>query len=190
MRSAFVGVLGLCAVVVCVACSQSLSPTTPSSVRPTALSADTAAGVTTTDVSSIAYDQAARQVPFKGELAGTSALTPLQPPFASVTVSAAGNGTHLGRFTLEIPHTVNFVTQSAEGTMTFTAANGDTVTAVFTGQLQLGPIESVIEHATITGGTGRFVGATGSFTMHRLLDPVAGTTTGSFDGTISPPGQN
>ena len=43
----------------------------------------------------------------------------------------------------------------------------------------------IVEDATITGGTGRFAGATGSFTCERLYDTIEGTTTGSFEGTIS-----
>ena len=43
----------------------------------------------------------------------------------------------------------------------------------------------IVETAIITGGTGRFAGATGSFTVERLFDTVAGTITGSFEGTIS-----
>ena len=43
----------------------------------------------------------------------------------------------------------------------------------------------IVETATITGGTGRFAGATGSFVVERLYDIVGGTTIGSFDGTIS-----
>jgi hypothetical protein len=41
--------------------------------------------------------------------------------------------------------------------------------------------------ATITGGTGRFAGATGSFVGDRLVDMAHGTVTESFDGTISTP---
>jgi hypothetical protein len=40
----------------------------------------------------------------------------------------------------------------------------------------------------MTGGIGRFVGATGSFTVERLFNQVTGLTTGSFEGTISSPG--
>jgi hypothetical protein len=87
-----------------------------------------------------------------------------------------------------VPHTVNFATATGDGTYTFTAANGDTLTADFTGEAQVGPIISIVEHATITGGTGRFAGAAGTFTAHRLYDPVNSTTTGSFEGTISAPG--
>ena len=127
-------------------------------------------------------------MPFKGTLEGSQTTTPLEPPLAFSVVSATGTATHLGRFTLEIPHTVNFATATGDGTYTFTAANGDTLTADFTGEAQVGPIISIVEHATITGGTGRFAGAAGTFTAHRLYDPVNGTTTGSFEGTISAPG--
>jgi hypothetical protein len=42
-----------------------------------------------------------------------------------------------------------------------------------------------VESATITGGTGRFTSATGSFTVERLFDPSTNITTGTFDGTIA-----
>ena len=46
----------------------------------------------------------------------------------------------------------------------FTAASGDTLRADFTGQATLVEgVISTIETATVTGGTGRFVGASGSF---------------------------
>ena len=45
-----------------------------------------------------------------------------------------------------------------------------------------------VETATITGGTGRFAGATGSFTVERLLNLDTFLTTVSFEGTISSPG--
>ena len=46
----------------------------------------------------------------------------------------------------------------------------------------------IVETATIAGGTGRFAGATGAFTVQRLNDTTSGTTIGSFEGTISSPG--
>ena len=105
-----------------------------------------------------------------------------------------GNASHLGRYTVENPHTVNLVTRNATGTFTFTAANGDTVTANESGHAEIvsgtppAAVLSIVEHATITGGTGRFDGATGSFTVERTLDQTTGVTTGSFEGTISSPG--
>lgn len=132
------------------------------------------------------------QVPFKGRLAGTVSVTPLTPPIASVRIDGTGNATHLGRFTVEVPHLVNQATRIAEGTYEFTAANGDTVTADFSGQATLlAPgVLSVAETGTITGGTGRFAGATGSFSAERMFFVATGVTTGSFWGSISSPGQD
>jgi hypothetical protein len=131
---------------------------------------------------------AGEQVPFKGSFEGDVSVTPLAPPFVEVDVEAAGNATHLGRFTLDIPHVVNRATRTAMGSYEFTAANGDTVYAEFTGVATPTAVPGVLyieETATITGGTGRFAGASGSFTAERLYDMVAGTTIGSFEGTIT-----
>ena len=131
------------------------------------------------------------QVPFKGSLEGVVTITPLTPPFVSVLIEATGKATHLGKFTLEIPHVVNRSDSTAIGSYEFTAANGDKVYAEFTGTATPTAIPGVLyieETATITGGTGRFTGATGSFTSERLYDTIDGTTVGSFEGTISSPG--
>jgi hypothetical protein len=133
---------------------------------------------------------AGEQVPFKGSFEGDVTSTPLAPPFVMVDVEATGEATHLGKFTLDIPHVVNRATRAAVGTYEFTAANGDKVYAEFTGLATPTAIPGVLyieETATITGGTGRFAGATGSFTSERLYDTIEGTTTGSFEGTISSP---
>ncbi len=135
---------------------------------------------------------AGEQVPFKGRLEGVATVTPLRPPFVLVVVNATGNATHLGRFTLAIPHTVNRANGTATGSYQFTAANGDTLTADFTGKARPTATPGVLaiaETATITGGTGRFDGATGNFTAQRLFNTVTGTTVGSFEGTISSPGR-
>jgi hypothetical protein len=134
---------------------------------------------------------AGEQLPFKGSFEGDVTVTPLAPPFVMVDVEATGNATQLGLFTLDIPHVVNRATRTAIGTYEFTAANGDTVYAEFTGVATPTAIPGVLyieETATITGGTGRFAGATGIFSVERWYDMVAGTTIGSFEGTISSPG--
>jgi hypothetical protein len=135
---------------------------------------------------------AGEPVPFKGDLEGDVTVTPLPPPappfMVAADVEATGNATQLGLFTLDIPHLVNRKARTAAGTYGFTAANGDTLTAVFTGTATPTAIPGVLyieETATIKGGTGRFAGATGSFIVERLFDTVAGTTTGSFTGTIT-----
>ena len=130
---------------------------------------------------------AGEQVPFKGSFKGDVTITPLAPPFVAVNIEGSGKANHLGKFTVDIPHIVNRTNSTAIGTYEFTAANGDTLTASFTGQgtpSGTPGVLAIVETATITGGTGRFVGATGSFTVKRLFDTVARTTAGSFEGTI------
>ena len=132
---------------------------------------------------------AGEQVPFKGSVEGVVTITPLTPPFVQVDVDATGNATQLGQYALAIPHVVNRANGTAIGSYEFTAANGDTLFADFTGQATPigGGVLYIEETATITGGTGRFAGATGSFTVERWFDTVAGTTIGAFEGTISTP---
>jgi hypothetical protein len=136
----------------------------------------------------VAGPAAAQQpVPFRGSLEGDVTRLPV-PPVVLVDVEATGLATHLGRFTLDVPHVVDPATSQAAGLYKFVAANGDKLTARFTGQATFIPGTSFLvieEAATITGGTGRFAGATGSFVVHRLFDTAEGTTIGSFDGTIS-----
>jgi hypothetical protein len=119
---------------------------------------------------------------------------PLDPPRFFDVFEATGQATHLGKFKLVIEAVVNFGTRpvSGEGTFTFTAANGDELVAGFTGSsaLVVPGLVLITEHATIDPdrSTGRFAGATGTFTAERLADAatgVTGVTVGSFEGTIS-----
>jgi hypothetical protein len=76
------------------------------------------------------------------------------------------------------------------GNLTLTAANGDQIFATVTGEAVGGTPDrlQIVETATITGGTGRFSGATGSFTSTRFADTttIPGIpSSGSFEGTIS-----
>jgi hypothetical protein len=95
--------------------------------------------------------------PWKASGSGTATRTPGSP----VTISADGQGTatHLGKSTFHndvvcsSPDCLN-----ATSSITIVAANGDKVTAS-------GLIVNRVNVATITGGTGRFAGATGSFTV-------------------------
>jgi hypothetical protein len=131
------------------------------------------------------------QVPFKGTLAGTATITPLGGPIVAVEIDATGTATYLGRFTLEAPHVVDQSTLTAVGTYTLTAANGDILTADLAGTARMVEPPNVIaitETATVTGGTGRFEGATGSIQVERVFNRATGVTTGSFAGWISTPG--
>ena len=131
------------------------------------------------------------QVPFKGGVEATTVertFIPGNPPHVFIRLEGTGQASHLGQFTFVAPHFVNPATGAVAGTYQFTAANGDMLFADFTAQTTPIPGTTLVvveDSATITGGTGRFAGATGGFTAERIVDTVAGTTEGSFEGTIS-----
>jgi hypothetical protein len=131
-------------------------------------------------------------VPFRGNFEAVVSVTRLDPPFVLLLADGRGKASHLGTFTFTISNLVNGSNRTSDGSYEFTAANGDTLTADCTGQgtLTATPgVLSIVETATITGGTGRFTGASGGFISERFQNSAAGWTTGSFEGTISTGGE-
>ena len=171
-----------------VGCTQPVVPTGPTSLSPASPSI-AASDANATGAGLLAQGH---EVPFKGRWEGAvTARTPLPPGFLSISFEGTGDATHLGRFTVEIRIVLNTTDRTLTGTYEFTAANGDTLTAAVTGQSPLTPPgvpQTGVETATITGGTGRFASASGSFTAERVVDLATFFTTGSFNGTISSPG--
>jgi hypothetical protein len=133
---------------------------------------------------------AGEHVPFRGRFKAISTVIELNPPIGVAVTNGTGNATHLGRFLFQHPHTVNFETSQLAGTFNLVAANGDKIFADYSGQIRptSTPVVPVVGTATITGGTGRFAGARGSFAIQRLFDPATFISVGSFEGTISSPG--
>jgi hypothetical protein len=130
--------------------------------------------------------------PFHGSLSLEGDEEPVfEPPFTlSVHFAATGVATHLGRFTgiLDVHIDVSQeTTQTSTGTLSLTAANGDHVFASLVGAATVaGDIASIVETCTITGGTGRFAYATGSFVIERVSNLATGAAPpGSFAGNIS-----
>jgi len=136
---------------------------------------------------------AGHQVPFRASYSGTAAFT------SATTALFTGTGiaSHLGRST-----NVNHITVTGPATScpggfanvnveTLTAANGDTL--VLTGPHDVGcPTRPGVVHGTgdwtVTGGTGRFAGATGQGTFVGGADFNKGTFSFQLTGTISAPG--
>ena len=103
--------------------------------------------------------------------------------------SGGGIATHLGLFTLTWHFTVNLADGTGSGPVHFIAANGDEIftTAAGTSEPTATPgVFHITEVHTITGGTGRFANAKGTFIVERLTDLNTGFTSGSFHGTITP----
>ncbi len=139
---------------------------------------------------SVSVLAAAPRTPFKGTVEGTETGV-VNYPQLIVDGRGSGNATHLGKYTVTY-HAEPTLTPDGGGSSTgdtihFIAANGDTLDATGNGVgVPTGEpgVNKVTQVYTITGGTGRFAGATGTFTMVRLANGPTGVTSGTFDGTI------
>ena len=134
-------------------------------------------------------------VPLQGRLEGIDQnLTP--PPLVEIHGVGGGEATQLGRFTYDFQATVDFSQTPPNppkgiGTLILTAANGDTLVAGVIGASRPiipGELVEVTELAIVIDGTGRFAGATGEFTLTRLVYQDTRFTIGFFEGAISIPG--
>ena len=133
---------------------------------------------------------ASAEKPLKGTI---QALETYQLNFPTMLVNAAGSGeaTHLGHYTVTYEVEVDLPSGTGTGLSAhYVAANGDSLFAEGSGQAT--PTDTpnvfiVVETYTITGGTGRFAGATGSFTETRRVNIETGVTSGTIDGSIMVP---
>jgi hypothetical protein len=139
------------------------------------------------------------QVPFKGTEtnAGYAGTATQQGQYLIFTGASpeVGVGTVVGRHTVYYTLVIDLVSGNASGDAWLTAASGDQIHFLFNGGPPLPPdFNQTIVSATIVGGTGRFEGATGSFTVHSRyaysllsgIDPDPEVNT--YEGWISRPG--
>ena len=133
------------------------------------------------------------QVPFRAAF-GTEVQIEFVYPFFYISVTGQGNASHLGATTAVTDNQiVNVNTGMATATYTLTGANGDTVVLEMIFQTTFLPNNAVTFEGTytVTGGTGRFYGATGSGDLAgSAIVTGPNTAIGSFSvaGTISSPG--
>src|ERR1051325_11771406 len=178
-------VLGcLCGVILAAsACTDGVAiPARPSAriLTGSASQATTPAGTSTLET------LAAGALPFHGSLDAIDTDS-VAFPFLSVHLTGTGTATFLGNYAATFDFRVDLRTPTspAVGSFTLTAANGDTLFGDLVGRASIANgIATVIETATITGGTSRFAQATGSFTVMRTVVQATGISSGSFDGTI------
>jgi hypothetical protein len=152
------------------------SPTTPTDSVRTPSASQIGGGVLT------AQATGGSALPFNGTYEGleTVGTVPSNHHLGDVT----GNATHLGRFTVTADWTLaatgNF------GTSTWTASNGDEFSTSFARRgVPAPPTITFTENHTITGGTGRFANASGTYTVVQtrgLSMPYYNSAT--IDGTI------
>jgi hypothetical protein len=132
--------------------------------------------------------------PFKADLTTQETLgfNPVACPGTVLqgTTTATGNASHLGSVTLR---STDCIVQDAAqitfngGMLVVTAANGDTLTANYSGMLLPGgtdPVYTLSGSFSVTGGTGSFSGASGSGTLQGSSNLVSGKGSYSATGTI------
>jgi hypothetical protein len=130
----------------------------------------------------------AGKISFNGTIEATETVQVFGDPLLfSVFGSGTATTTQLGQFTL----LYTFIALNSEdvtiGASNYIAADG----IIYTYSTGLGSftsdpdVVSIVEKHTISGGTGRYAGAKGSFTVNRLVNIVTGATyDGSFNGSI------
>jgi hypothetical protein len=145
--------------------------------------------VTTAMILTSTLTSARDQLPFRGTVSGSvTSVTPLNECNQLVEVVNGGNATQLGHFTGTAQFVVDVCNLTYVGSYVFTAANGDSISGPFVGTLTPTNVPGVFdntESAFITGGTGRFAVATGSFDLGGQIDFNTGTFSLPFEGTIS-----
>jgi hypothetical protein len=142
----------------------------------------------------VAPVRASEQVPFYGTFSGqVTSVTPISPDVLLFEVAVSGIATHLGRFTGDAQIQQNVTNGSYTGTFTWIAANGDTISGTFEGQLIPTSTPGVFENVEtidVNGGTGRFASANGIATAGGQLDQITLSFVFPFEGTISSVGSN
>ena len=136
---------------------------------------------------------------FRGSLTGDfSTVAP--PPSLTLTDSVSGQATVIGKVTGSFTVTIDFNHPVADGfvlvskTGSLVAADGDRVDLAMVGTFNVTTFD-VHYVFVVTGGTGRFNGATGIGTWHvpppAVFNPATGNGSGSefFDGVITLPQQ-
>jgi hypothetical protein len=140
-------------------------------------------------------------VPFRATFANTNTMAPCPPnaPAPSFCVALAGSGhaTHMGKIQFSGLTVVNLASNCGPGCFTdsgpntLTAANGDQITLDNTGK-NSATSDPTIRTKTgtyvVTGGTGRFSGASGSGTASVIINTATSTSVGTLTGVLSTPG--
>jgi hypothetical protein len=147
----------------------------------------------------LAQDQPGETCELRGRLVGHFSTT-APPPSLTLADSVSGNAAGLGQVTGRFTVTVDFNHPVADGfvlvskTGSLVAVDGDQINLAMVGTFNVATFD-VHYVFVVTGGTGRFAGATGNGTWDvpppSAFDPATGSGSGAeiFRGTITlPPG--
>ncbi|HZS53341.1 MAG TPA: hypothetical protein VFA65_02985 [Bryobacteraceae bacterium] len=116
--------------------------------------------------------------------------TPFGDPPIGLFTSGQGTliSTELGPLAMYLTNLVDLATFDGMGISRLIDANGDSIFDSGTGHAVPvtpdPPVFHITETHTVTGGTGRYAGARGSFTVDRTVDLSTGNSSGTFNGVI------
>jgi hypothetical protein len=148
----------------------------------------------------LAQDKSSETHELCGRLIGNFSTT-APPPLLTLADSVSGNAEGLGRVTGNFTVTIDFNHPVADGfvlvskTGSLVAADGDKINLAMVGTFNVTTFD-VHYVFLVTGGTGRFAGATGNGTWDvpppSAFDPTTGSGSGTetFRGTITLPRGN
>jgi hypothetical protein len=131
------------------------------------------------------------RLPFKGTMQSMETSVTVFPTL-SVTATGFGNATQLGQFTISYQAEISLLDLSGVESAKFMGTKGDSLRAEAVGQAtesQTPGMLNVIDIYKITGGTGRFAGASGTITLNRLVSLTTGAASSTFQGYILMPWQ-
>jgi hypothetical protein len=136
---------------------------------------------------------AAQTTPFKADFTLEVSFVPATPGVFLGTTSGAGLASHLGRVAATSTEVLDFTASPGrvtvrDGQLVMVAANGDELHWSYGGGGPLPDASGTTPIAgtfVITGGTGRFAGASGGGTVEGLASVVTNIVSLSYRGTIS-----
>jgi hypothetical protein len=134
---------------------------------------------------------AGAQVPYSGSDSGGFTAPASCATGIQIVITGSGHATHLGSYAYTSTECFNPVTGTFSGSPTLTAANGDTLAGTYSGHVFPTADPNVIgyeEVLVVTGGTGRFAGASGEFQVSGVANLATGDYSQTMSGTVSSPG--
>lgn len=138
---------------------------------------------------------AATLVPFQASVSENFTAAPCGKLAVCITATGTGQATHLGAITEDASVVIDINPADQQNgcapetrTTTLTAANGDTITMSGTGLTRCLGSSEANDSYVVTGGTGRFQGASGSGTdsnTHTFTGPGVGVAFTTYSGDLS-----
>ena len=126
------------------------------------------------------------RLPIKGTIQSNETYVTVFPTM-SVTARGSGNATQLDQFEIRYHTELSLLDLSLIESADFLGSNGSSFQAQAVGQAsenRTPGMLNLVEIYTITGGTGKFSGASGTLTLNRLVSLTTGATAGTFEGYI------